>query len=126
MNRSRPRPVAGLAVVPACAPLAGCTSSGRGSGSSAPSSPPVPLLSGTSAPQLQSEYVSTINKVLPSVVLIRTQRDLGSGIVFDSSGDIVTNYHVVGSATKFQVVLSGSTQPLAATLVGPIRRTISL
>ena len=36
---------------------------------------------------------------------------------FDSKGNIVTNDHVVGSATKFQVVLS-STRPIPATLVG--------
>jgi S1-C subfamily serine protease len=42
---------------------------------------------------------------------------LGSGIVYDSRGDVVTNAHVVGTATKVTVRLSdGSTHP--ATLVG--------
>jgi S1-C subfamily serine protease len=67
---------------------------------------------------LQSQYVSTINTVLPSVVLIETSTDLGSGVVYDDKGDIVTNDHVVGSATSFKVVLSGSTTPLSASLVG--------
>jgi putative serine protease PepD len=38
--------------------------------------------------------------------------------VLDSSGDIVTNAHVVGNATAFQVVLSGSATPRSARLVG--------
>jgi S1-C subfamily serine protease len=67
---------------------------------------------------LQAEYVHTIKSVLPSVVLIRTSKDLGSGVVFDSKGDIVTNDHVVGSAKSFTVTPSGSATALKATLVG--------
>lgn len=62
--------------------------------------------------------MQTIKAVLPSVVLIQTGTDLGSGVVFNDSGDIVTNAHVVGSATSFQVTLSGSVKPRPATLVG--------
>ena len=62
--------------------------------------------------------MSVIGRVLPSVVEIRTSSGLGSGVVFDSKGDIVTNAHVVGTATKFQVLPSGSASPLSATLVG--------
>jgi putative serine protease PepD len=66
---------------------------------------------------LQSKYVSVVNDVSPSVVLIETQQDLGSGVVFDSRGDVVTNAHVVAGATKLSVTLSGGKQ-LPATLVG--------
>ena len=31
---------------------------------------------------------------------------LGSGVIIDSSGHILTNYHVVGGATKINVVLA--------------------
>jgi S1-C subfamily serine protease len=42
---------------------------------------------------------------------------LGSGVVFDARGDVVTNAHVVGNATRFVVTLaSGASHP--ATLVG--------
>jgi S1-C subfamily serine protease len=34
--------------------------------------------------------------VAPSVVQIETGSGLGSGIVYDDRGDIVTNAHVVG------------------------------
>jgi len=76
----------------------------------------------TSAPSggaaaLQQSFVSVVQKVRPEVVEISTSNDLGSGIIYDTRGDIVTNDHVVGTATKFQVALSdGQTRP--ATLVG--------
>ena len=38
--------------------------------------------------------------VSPSVVQIRTPQDLGSGMVFDARGDVVTNAHVVENATR--------------------------
>jgi S1-C subfamily serine protease len=67
---------------------------------------------------LQQEYVNTIRRVLPSVVEIRTASGLGSGVVYDTVGHIVTNAHVVGGATSFQVFLVGSASPLPARLTG--------
>jgi putative serine protease PepD len=109
--------------------LAGCTSSSSSASpasaatSAAAASSAAP--SGTAAPSgssgaetLQNAFVSVIGRVLPSVVEIRTSSGLGSGVVFDANGDIVTNAHVVGTATKFQVLPSGSASPLSATLVG--------
>ena len=55
---------------------------------------------------LEAAYVSVVQKVLPSVVQIETDQGLGSGIVFDAAGDIVTNYHVVAGASTFRVTLS--------------------
>jgi putative serine protease PepD len=66
----------------------------------------------------QGAFVSTINRVLPSVVEIRTAAGLGSGVVFDASGDIVTNAHVVGAGTGLEVLLSTSPEPVPARLVG--------
>lgn len=65
--------------------------------------------------------MDVIHRVLPSVVEIRTSSGLGSGVVFDAKGDIVTNAHVVGNASKFEVLPSGSASPLSATLVGTYR-----
>jgi putative serine protease PepD len=62
--------------------------------------------------------VRVVKAVLPSVAQIRTGAGLGSGVVFDSQGDIVTNAHVVGSATQFQVTLPNTPKPLSARLVG--------
>ena len=52
-----------------------------------------------------------VRQVLPSVVLIRTPDGLGSGVVLDRSGNIVTNPHATGSAAKFQVQVAGDTTP---------------
>jgi len=55
---------------------------------------------------LQNAFVGVFRKVSPSVVQIQTAEGLGSGIVFDAKGDIVTNDHVVGTATSFTVTTS--------------------
>jgi putative serine protease PepD len=52
---------------------------------------------------LQNAFVSVNRRVSPSVVQIETKQGLGSGIVFDGRGDIVTNAHVVGAAKTFRV-----------------------
>jgi S1-C subfamily serine protease len=52
------------------------------------------------------------------VVLISTTEGLGSGVVLDKAGNIVTNAHVVGQATSFKVQVSGDPVPRTATLVG--------
>lgn len=70
-----------------------------------------------SAATLQRAYVRVVRGVLPSVVEIKTSSGLGSGIIFDNAGHIVTNAHVVGTSRTFTVVLSGSVTPLHATLV---------
>jgi putative serine protease PepD len=66
---------------------------------------------------LQNAYASVYNDVSPSVVQIQTSGGLGSGIVLDTKGDIVTNDHVVGSSKTFTVTTSAGTQ-LKGTLVG--------
>jgi S1-C subfamily serine protease len=55
--------------------------------------------------------------VRPSVVEITTDSGLGSGVVYDAQGDIVTNAHVVGTAQKFQVTFFDG-QTVSASLVG--------
>jgi S1-C subfamily serine protease len=72
---------------------------------------------GSPAAGLQQKYVDVVNAVGPSVVQIQTAQALGSGIVFDGRGDIVTNAHVVAGANKFTVTLSGGKR-VPATLVG--------
>src|SRR4051812_45481695 len=66
---------------------------------------------------LQNAFGAVYKKVSPSVVQIETGEGLGSGIVFDSKGDIVTNAHVVGSAKSFKVTTSTG-KLLTGTLVG--------
>ena len=71
----------------------------------------------TALGQLQQAYEAVDAAVSPSVVVIETPAGLGSGVVFDATGDIVTNAHVVGSATQFTVTLTDGGQ-FPGTLVG--------
>lgn len=66
---------------------------------------------------LQAQFVQVVKSVAPSVVQIESAAGLGSGVVYDGVGDIVTNAHVVGSSRTFQVTLANGKR-VAATLVG--------
>ncbi len=64
------------------------------------------------------EPVVAVAKALsPAVVQIETQEGLGSGVIYDSSGLILTNEHVVGSASSVSVNLSDGSK-LTGTVVG--------
>ncbi len=107
--------LSGSALVLAAALVTGCSSGGSSSaGASGSPSAPAP----SSGNQLQDDYQKVIANVLPSVVQITTTSGLGSGIVYDTKGDIITNAHVVGSAKTFTVTLANSSKALQATLVG--------
>jgi len=72
--------------------------------------PPGPLAEALAA--LQAAYVDVVRRVEPSVVQITTAGDLGSGVILDRRGDIVTNNHVVNGAHRVTVTLSdGRTLP---------------
>ena len=96
----------------------GSASTGAPATGSAPASAHAKATPPPAAMAQQQAFVRVIQQVLPSVVEIRTSTGLGSGVVFDAAGDIVTNAHVVGNAKNFQVLMSSSTAPLSATLVG--------
>jgi putative serine protease PepD len=66
---------------------------------------------------LQNSFVRVVSTTSPTVVQIETSAGLGSGIVYDTKGDIVTNAHVVGTAKTFKVTLANGNQR-AGTLVG--------
>ena len=93
--------------------LSGCTGNG---GSSSPD--PAQAAAPGGATALESAYENVIGQVLPSVVEIRSSTGLGSGVVYDDKGNIVTNAHVVGADQQFEVFASGSAGPRQATLVG--------
>ncbi|MEV1169782.1 trypsin-like peptidase domain-containing protein [Nonomuraea sp. NPDC049784] len=112
------RIVAGLAtaavLLTGCgpAPTSRATLTGTPTSRPAASSP-----SPASLQSLESAYEKVISNVLPSIVQINTKVGLGSGIVFDSAGHIVTNAHVVGTATKMEVTVATGGAPLQARLV---------
>jgi S1-C subfamily serine protease len=59
---------------------------------------------------LQQAYVNLYKEVSPAVVQISTKSDLGSGIIFNAQGDIVTNNHVANGFKSFQVTLANGKQ----------------
>jgi putative serine protease PepD len=98
--------------------VAGC------GGQSAPSPPVSPTSQistgatpGSAASELQNAFVAVVDRVRPSVVQIQTNLGLGSGIVADDHGNVVTNNHVVAGASTIGITSAdGKTQ--AASLVG--------
>jgi putative serine protease PepD len=103
--------------------LASCSSAGnstgtpRGSAGTTLGSAPPAGGAPVSAQSLQETFTHVVRTVLPQVVQIKTDSGLGSGIVLDKNGNIVTNAHVVANSSSFQVTLSTG-KTYAATLVG--------
>jgi putative serine protease PepD len=67
---------------------------------------------------LQQQYENAVTKVLPSVVQIFTSDATGSGVVYDSKGDIITNAHVVGDESTVKVVPATGGDTLTAKVLG--------
>jgi len=109
------------------APLAGAAVAGGvvaavslGGGSSAKTSPKTSharLKPGAAALAFQNAITAVVHELSPSVVQIQTSQGLGSGVVFDSDGDIVTNNHVIGGDTGSFTVTAGA-RSYGASLVG--------
>ena len=98
--RHSPLGAAAVLLLAACSTGSGSTTSGTSTSDTA-----------------DTAYVSVVKAVGPSVVEIQTTSGLGSGVVFNGQGDVVTNAHVVGSEQRF-VVLTSDGKRLNATLVG--------
>jgi putative serine protease PepD len=83
--------------------LAAC---GGNSRTAAPPTTTVLVTPAAHASDLQTDFERVTRQVLPLVVQIKTASGLGSGVVFDRKGDVVTNAHVVGSASVVTVQTS--------------------
>jgi putative serine protease PepD len=103
---TRRRPLAALAALMVALLLAGCTAAAIATGSGSGTAAAPALEVSPSALALQQQFVRVVRQVGPSVVLIQTSEGLGSGIVFDANGNVVTNNHVVDNASGFQVTLA--------------------
>jgi S1-C subfamily serine protease len=75
----------------------------------------VPSASGAAA--VEQQFVAVIKQTQPQVVQIQTDSGLGSGVIFDTKGNIVTNAHVVSGASQLVVTLADGRR-FAARLVG--------
>lgn len=72
---------------------------------------------GASAHALEQDFTRVVHGTLPSIVEIVSPSGLGSGVIFDDKGDVVTNAHVVGKSVSFEVRPSTGTRTYPATLV---------
>ncbi|MFI9232184.1 S1C family serine protease [Streptomyces rimosus] len=114
--------VAAAAALCATALMAGCSGSGSPdsadrSPSSAPATSPAKAAAPSVSTDLQNAYQRVVKDVLPSVVQITTGEGLGSGVVYDARGHIVTNAHVVGQEKTFKVTTARGSRSLNASLV---------
>jgi putative serine protease PepD len=64
----------------------------------------------------QDQLIRVVDAISPAVIQIQTADGLGSGVVFNGKGDIVTNAHVVGNFKTFKITLANGT--FDGTLVG--------
>jgi putative serine protease PepD len=77
---------------------------------------PASVRAPASATALQNQLIRVVDSVSSEVVQVQCGRSLGSGVVFDSRGDVVTNAHVVDGAGRCTVTLSGGEKHPASTV----------
>ncbi|MEU7512727.1 trypsin-like peptidase domain-containing protein [Streptomyces sp. NPDC042898] len=97
----------------AVALVGGCSAAGDAPAPERSTQAAAPL----AANELEDDYRAVIKDVLPSVVQIDAASSLGSGVVYDGKGHIVTNAHVVGQEKTFEVTAATGGQPVTARLV---------
>ncbi|NBM15016.1 S1C family serine protease [Streptomyces sp. GC420] len=98
--------------------LAGCSGDGgSGAGTGPGRSAGAGRTASGAANALEDDYLRVVEDVLPSVVQINAREGVGSGVVYDREGHVVTNAHVVGDSTAFQVTLAVGEDTIGARLV---------
>ena len=81
-----------------------------------PAAAPVTVSKGPLS-QGSPRFADIVDRVLPAVVSLTTNKARGSGFIVDPSGDVVTNNHVIAGATEIEVSLSSGAK-YKARLVG--------
>lgn len=105
----------GAAVLCAAALLSAC--SGEGGRADLGIADAGDAVASAEAAAIDKTFQDVVNEVLPSVVQITTQDGLGSGVVYDDQGHIVTNAHVVGESDEVEILLATDRRPLPAEVV---------
>jgi S1-C subfamily serine protease len=106
-----------LAIVAVVTVFAGCGGSTTTTTVTAPSARVAGSSATSGADGVQAQFVRVVHDVSPAVVLIETADGLGSGVVYDDKGNVVTNDHVVAGSRSFKVTLA-SGERHDASLVG--------
>lgn len=109
--------VAGCSGSPSARDSSGSASGGPDAAASAPASTTRAAAPAAATSELEDSYRKVINDVLPSVVQIEASGSLGSGVVYDDKGHVVTNAHVVGDRKTFRVTVANSEDAHTAKLV---------
>jgi putative serine protease PepD len=99
-------PLAGAAV--AGVVVAAVSLGGGSSSNTAPKTSQAHLRPAAAALAFQRAITAVVHQLSRSVVQIQSGSGLGSGVVFDSNGDIVTNNHVVGAGSGPLTVTAGA------------------
>jgi S1-C subfamily serine protease len=94
-----------LALMSAALALGGCGGQPRTSSTSSTAATTTTTAS-SGATALEQQFVAVIKQTQPQVVQIQTDTGLGSGVIFDAKGNIVTNAHVVSGASRLAVTLA--------------------
>ncbi len=74
----------------------------------------------------QVDAVSAVQKLGPAVVTVLSSRNgrgggVGSGVIIDEAGHILTNAHVVSRQEKLDIIFASGSRRMSATLVGSDR-----
>ena len=107
-------PLVGAAV--AGGVVAAVSLGGGSSSTSAPTTSHARLQPAAAALAFQRAITAVVHELSPSVVQIQNPQGLGSGVVFDSTGDIVTNNHVAAGGGPYTV--TAGAHSYGGTLVG--------
>src|SRR2546425_2543092 len=86
--------------------------------------------SSTTGTSIQSQQEAAIATIEPAVVELKVTTaqggQIGSGVIIDSNGDIVTNNHVVSGEQSIEVLLSnGSTETATQGIVSALNRSVT-
>ena len=90
---------------------------GAAAGSTSSAVPTTPTSTNTTASTAATIYTQDSPGVVTITVSVRGGQAIGSGIVLDTSGDILTNAHVISGAQKIDVAFSDGTS-VPGTVVG--------
>jgi putative serine protease PepD len=97
---------AALALTSTVVALSGCGGQARSTSTASPSATTTAAPTASGATAVEQQFVAVIKQTQPQVVQIQTDSGLGSGVIFDTNGNIVTNAHVVSGAGQLVVTLA--------------------
>jgi putative serine protease PepD len=124
-RRGGPRVVAVAAVAALVGGVAGAGAAGfaRQGTSGTGSAQVAPAIKTATNSSPASSVTQIVNEVSPAIVEITADNgdgstDQGTGMIITSTGEVLTNNHVIAGATGITVTLDNSTKQLAARLIG--------